>query len=214
MYQLFKAIKYLHSGNVIHRDQKVRNIEKHQTHHTLQECSLSASTKKLICRWSVLTLWLKLFPVFALYSQNLPQEVVFDMKTRISYQMFLHLSTACFLCWLCSINLSKHLYQILIVCLKMPHCLFFPQPSNVLLDTDCVVKLCDFGLARSLNQIQEDRVNPALTEYVATRWYRAPEILLGSTRYQLLWASVVNIWNVAACVFFLQNCLFMNNKEM
>lgn len=28
-------------------------------------------------------------------------------------------------------------------------------------------------------------MNPALTEYVATRWYRAPEILLGSTRYQL-----------------------------
>lgn len=59
----------------------------------------------------------------------------------------------------------------------------FPQPSNVLLDSDCVVKLCDFGLARSLNQIQEDSGNPALTEYVATRWYRAPEILLGSTRY-------------------------------
>lgn len=46
-----------------------------------------------------------------------------------------------------------------------------------------MVKLCDFGLARSLNQIQEDSGNPALTEYVATRWYRAPEILLGSTRY-------------------------------
>lgn len=66
------------------------------------------------------------------------------------------------------------------------------QPSNVLLDTDCVVKLCDFGLARSLNQIQEDSGNPALTEYVATRWYRAPEILLGSARYQLRWASVVS----------------------
>lgn len=45
------------------------------------------------------------------------------------------------------------------------------------------MKLCDFGLARSLYQIQEDSVNPALTEYVATRWYRAPEILLGSSRW-------------------------------
>lgn len=53
----------------------------------------------------------------------------------------------------------------------------------MLLNTDCMVKLCDFGLARSLNQIQEDSGNPALTEYVATRWYRAPEILLGSARY-------------------------------
>uniref|UniRef100_A0A7N6FI28 Mitogen-activated protein kinase 15 n=1 Tax=Anabas testudineus TaxID=64144 RepID=A0A7N6FI28_ANATE len=66
------------------------------------------------------------------------------------------------------------------------------KPSNVLLDTDCVVKLCDFGLARSLNQIQEDSGNPALTEYVATRWYRAPEILLGSTRY----TKGVDMWSI------------------
>lgn len=59
---------------------------------------------------------------------------------------------------------------------------FFLQPSNILLDADCFVKICDFGLARSLYQIQEDAGNPTLTEYVATRWYRAPEILLGSTR--------------------------------
>uniref|UniRef100_A0A8C2WPT6 Mitogen-activated protein kinase 15 n=1 Tax=Cyclopterus lumpus TaxID=8103 RepID=A0A8C2WPT6_CYCLU len=66
------------------------------------------------------------------------------------------------------------------------------KPSNVLLDTDCVVKLCDFGLARSLNHIQEDSGNPALTEYVATRWYRAPEILLGSTRY----TKGVDMWSL------------------
>lgn len=66
---------------------------------------------------------------------------------------------------------------------KCPFLVYSPQPSNVLLDTDCVVKLCDFGLARSLKQFQEDSCNPALTEYVATRWYRAPEILLGSARY-------------------------------
>lgn len=60
------------------------------------------------------------------------------------------------------------------------------QPSNILLDSDCFVKICDFGLARSLSQIkqsQEPGNNPALTEYVATRWYRAPEILLASPRY-------------------------------
>ncbi|XP_060753368.1 mitogen-activated protein kinase 15 [Tachysurus vachellii] len=66
------------------------------------------------------------------------------------------------------------------------------KPSNILLDADCFVKLCDFGLARSLSQIQEDAVNPALTEYVATRWYRAPEILLGSTRY----TKGVDMWSV------------------
>uniref|UniRef100_A0A673HTK2 Mitogen-activated protein kinase 15 n=1 Tax=Sinocyclocheilus rhinocerous TaxID=307959 RepID=A0A673HTK2_9TELE len=53
-------------------------------------------------------------------------------------------------------------------------------------------KLCDFGLARSLYQIQEDAVNPALTEYDATRWYRAPEILLGSSRY----TKGVDMWSI------------------
>ncbi|KAK2886892.1 hypothetical protein QQF64_014198 [Cirrhinus molitorella] len=66
------------------------------------------------------------------------------------------------------------------------------KPSNILLDSDCFVKLCDFGLARSLYQIQEDAVNPALTEYVATRWYRAPEILLGSNRY----TKGVDMWSI------------------
>ncbi|XP_070970826.1 mitogen-activated protein kinase 15-like [Oncorhynchus clarkii lewisi] len=66
------------------------------------------------------------------------------------------------------------------------------KPSNILLDTDCFVKLCDFGLARSLCQIQEDAGNPALTEYVATRWYRAPEILLGSSRY----TKGVDMWSI------------------
>ncbi|XP_030046024.1 mitogen-activated protein kinase 15-like [Microcaecilia unicolor] len=66
------------------------------------------------------------------------------------------------------------------------------KPSNILLDADCLVKLCDFGLARSLYQLQEDQGNPTLTEYVATRWYRAPEILLACHRY----TKGVDMWSV------------------
>lgn len=55
-----------------------------------------------------------------------------------------------------------------------------PQPSNVLLDANCLVKLCDFGLARPLGGEAEGPGGQALTEYVATRWYRAPEVLLSS----------------------------------
>jgi len=58
------------------------------------------------------------------------------------------------------------------------------------------VKLADFGLARSVAQLKQPDVtgghNPILTDYVATRWYRAPEILLGSTRYTFgvdMWSS-------------------------
>lgn len=57
-----------------------------------------------------------------------------------------------------------------------------PQPSNVLLDADCLVKLCDFGLARCLSDLPAGPEGQALTQYVATRWYRAPEVLLSSSR--------------------------------
>lgn len=57
----------------------------------------------------------------------------------------------------------------------------FLQPSNILLDSSCLVKLCDFGLARSLSGLPEGPEGQALTDYVATRWYRAPEVLLSSS---------------------------------
>ncbi|XP_048338541.1 mitogen-activated protein kinase 15 isoform X2 [Sphaerodactylus townsendi] len=66
------------------------------------------------------------------------------------------------------------------------------KPSNILLDADCFVKLCDFGLARSLCQIHKDHGSQALTEYVATRWYRAPEILLASHSY----TKGVDMWSL------------------
>jgi len=44
------------------------------------------------------------------------------------------------------------------------------KPSNVLLNSDCHVKLCDFGLARSVADVEDDKC-PVLTDYVATRWY-------------------------------------------
>lgn len=52
------------------------------------------------------------------------------------------------------------------------------KPSNLLLNTTCDLKICDFGLAR----VADPEHNHAgfLTEYVATRWYRAPEIMLNS----------------------------------
>ncbi|KAF4750395.1 hypothetical protein FOZ62_025432 [Perkinsus olseni] len=66
------------------------------------------------------------------------------------------------------------------------------KPSNILLNSDCQVKVCDFGLARSVVQMQDAGSNPVLTDYVATRWYRAPEILLGSTSY----TKGVDMWSV------------------
>ena len=51
------------------------------------------------------------------------------------------------------------------------------KPENIMIHQNKYVKLCDFGLAREI------RSRPPFTDYVSTRWYRAPEILLKSTNY-------------------------------
>ncbi|KAF7271605.1 hypothetical protein GWI33_015539, partial [Rhynchophorus ferrugineus] len=65
------------------------------------------------------------------------------------------------------------------------------KPENVLVSSLGVVKLCDFGFARILSLNGE-----ACTEYVATRWYRAPELLVGEPVY----GAPVDIWAIG-CLF-------------
>ena len=68
------------------------------------------------------------------------------------------------------------------------------KPANILLNSDCHLELADFGLARSIAPDNNDDGSGGLilTEYVASRWYRAPEILLGSTKY----TKAVDMWAV------------------
>ncbi|ORE05346.1 kinase-like protein [Rhizopus microsporus var. microsporus] len=65
------------------------------------------------------------------------------------------------------------------------------KPENLLLEYVAgkpIIKLADFGLARELSS------RPPYTEYVSTRWYRAPEVLLRSTEY----SAPVDLWAVGA----------------
>ena len=68
------------------------------------------------------------------------------------------------------------------------------KPSNILLNSDCTMKLADFGLARSV-MCKEDGEPVIVSDYIATRWYRAPEILLGSQSY----SKKVDMWS-AGCI--------------
>ncbi|PAV15134.1 mitogen activated kinase [Pyrrhoderma noxium] len=67
------------------------------------------------------------------------------------------------------------------------------KPSNLLLNANCDLKLCDFGLARSARPPPNiDDSNTFMTEYVATRWYRAPEVMLTFKEY----TRAIDIWSV------------------
>jgi mitogen-activated protein kinase 15 len=67
------------------------------------------------------------------------------------------------------------------------------KPSNLLINGSCLLKVCDFGLVRSLANVFQDEM--VLTEEVATRWYRAPEVLLGSKLY----GCEADLWS-AGCI--------------
>ncbi|KAF1873009.1 hypothetical protein Lal_00016127 [Lupinus albus] len=64
------------------------------------------------------------------------------------------------------------------------------KPSNLLLNANCDLKICDFGLARVTSETD------FMTEYVVTRWYRAPELLLNSSDY----TAAIDVWSVG-CIF-------------
>ncbi|THH01588.1 hypothetical protein EW145_g6885 [Phellinidium pouzarii] len=67
------------------------------------------------------------------------------------------------------------------------------KPSNLLLNANCDLKLCDFGLARSARPPPNvDDTSTFMTEYVATRWYRAPEVMLTFKEY----TRAIDIWSV------------------
>jgi len=93
------------------------------------------------------------------------------------------------------------------------------KPSNILVNEDCTIKLCDFGLARCLTPNQEiprpkcsDEVRKMyldekkltrtpfkriLTRHVVTRWYRAPEVILLQQDRELL--PRIDVW-AAGCI--------------
>jgi serine/threonine protein kinase len=70
------------------------------------------------------------------------------------------------------------------------------KPENILCQGPELVKLADFGQAREI------RSRPPYTDYVSTRWYRAPEVQLGSTNYN----SPIDIWAIACIMSEIYTC--------
>ena len=79
------------------------------------------------------------------------------------------------------------------------------KPENLLVKGDSV-KIADFGLAREI------RSRPPFTDYVSTRWYRAPEILLGAKEY----STPIDIWSIG-CIYAemaQRKALFIGDSEI
>lgn len=90
------------------------------------------------------------------------------------------------------------MYQILrgLLCLRTAHVVHRDmKPGNVLVKADGSVKIADLGLARAIDAGDDDHDEAVLTEYVVTRYYRAPEVVLTATHY----TYAVDMWS-AGCI--------------
>ena len=65
------------------------------------------------------------------------------------------------------------------------------KPRNLLVNSNCDLKICDFGLARAnINTLMTQ--SAVMTDYIATRWYRAPEVILSTKQY----TASIDVWSV------------------
>ena len=91
-------------------------------------------------------------------------------------------------------HLQYFMYQLLRGCLYIHSANIIHRdlkPSNLLLNKNCDLKVCDFGLARGYEES-----TTTLTEYVVTRWYRAPEVILNASHY----SNALDVWSIG-CIF-------------
>jgi len=112
-----------------------------------------------------------LYLVMELMDASLCQVVQMDLDhERLSYLLYQ---------MLCGI---KHLHSAGIIHRDL-------KPSNIVVKSDCSLKILDFGLARTAGQAF------TMTPYVVTRYYRAPEIILG-----MGYTENVDVWSIG-CIF-------------
>jgi serine/threonine protein kinase len=89
------------------------------------------------------------------------------------------------------------------------------KPKNLLVNKSCDLRICDFGMARLENSVGDKGASFAdqqMTEYVCTRWYRAPELLCCWTAY----TTKVDIWS-CGCILaemLSRQCLFKGKSTM
>jgi mitogen-activated protein kinase len=86
------------------------------------------------------------------------------------------------------------------------------KPGNILVTIQGTLKICDFGLARGVSPKYMKSRPYSITNYVATRWYRAPELLLSRRNY----SKAVDLWAVGCILgeLYGRRPLFMGNDQI
>jgi mitogen-activated protein kinase 1/3 len=86
------------------------------------------------------------------------------------------------------------------------------KPSNILVNKNCDLKICDFGLARGIHDEPSAAGGSNLTDYVVTRWYRAPEVVLLASEY----TKAIDIWSVGCilCELIGRKALFAGKDHL
>lgn len=97
------------------------------------------------------------------------------------------------------------------------------KPANILVNNDCKISICDFGLARATEHLQEEASAPEtyssslnfnnLSPYVVTRWYRSPELLLECARAG---AAPADMWSIGCILaeLLLRKALFPGSTSI
>jgi mitogen-activated protein kinase 1/3 len=81
------------------------------------------------------------------------------------------------------------------------------KPGNILINANCDCKICDFGMARAKKPDGEEETVALWTDYVASRWYRAPELICC---YLTRYTAAIDVWSVGciASELLLRKALF------
>lgn len=112
----------------------------------------------------------------------------------------------------------KHLFYQILCGLKYIHSAEVIhrdlKPGNILCTLNGCLKICDFGLARGLAPqffTSKDNYHD-ITNYVATRWYRAPELILSEKAYD----KSIDMWSTGCILaeFYARKPLFMGKDSM
>jgi len=88
------------------------------------------------------------------------------------------------------------------------------KPANILVTSECTIKICDFGLARSLevpkSKSKADRKIRPMSPVAFTRFYRPPEVILGRTDY----GQSADMWSLGCIISELVQSILKQNNDV